>query len=121
MASCFLYSWQPLIPDLDSIESFGSFSVLSKPWGIRIATQSYSELVCMNQLTYPWIHLPKHLPQLLPLYTQVVWEMQNSFSRLANSWLHSGKFKHNLLCCGNSRPTLSFYYKIFPHSTTPIK
>lgn len=50
---------------------FGSFSVLSEPWGMRVVTQRYSELVCINQFTYPWIRLPEHLPQLLLLYTQV--------------------------------------------------
>lgn len=84
-------------------------------WGLRDTLV----LVCAKQWDYYWVHLSKHLPQLLLLYNSSACGSQNSFSRFASLWLHSGKFKHNLLSSGISRPTLNFNDQICPQPTPP--
>lgn len=123
---CLWHSRQSLHPDLDSPGSSGSFSDPSDPsmcvcgegrrgavgsWG-GVGTQRSSDLGCVSQP-----------PQTVPSITAYL--QFTCHCRAHNSWqiheLHSEKFKHSLLCSGNSRPIWSFYYQMLPHPAPPIK
>lgn len=122
-AGCLWHSRQPLHPDLDSTGSSGSFSDPSDTsmcvwggggggcgrveggkvgWACAVGTQRSSDLGCVSQP-------PQTVPSITA-YLQFTCHCR-AHNSLQIHELHSEKFKHSLLCSGNSRPIWSFYYQ----------